>query len=709
MDRLSDQVTNRTIACDNFVLCLNEMFIGTASAHLGENKKLYKSSEVLVIFIYCGAVPAFVECWHAICIRSRGGLQAQAHMDAFQSVKVAPHKRAWNLDRIFDAARKDTVIRLRWPLVILSSYILYYNPTAWLSESHVQAILGLYLLSHATLYFLADDLFDSPYFYGPLLLFDSLVLIVALSISGTANDNFFLACLITVVLSTICRDGLGLLVITLLAPLVYAYSVFSTSSVVPPEIYLQLPIPFVISLFYGYFAQVGRMRRNAKEKDAEIKKEQRAAEELRRQRERLVALHEINVSATSTIDTATILDAFLDKTLIHLPYAATIVRLKSDPSAALGTVVAKGLEAKNTLRGEVLDYIDGIMAGEMPLMVRNVFSDPRVVNFAFFKQEGLVSFIALPLSANNQKLGCVVFLTRDEHEFAAEEVGFLSTLSGQVAIALHHAELFRRSTEQADELRHAHKIKDSFLKNVSDKLNEPLSVITGYAEMFSQGLLGVTTPIQEKAVENIGRYSRELHGVIDTVLQVSDIESEPLGPSLNETNLWEFFSELRLLYNTPLERDVKIHWDYPTDVSIFLCDRYKLRCILENLINNAIRFTDHGRITISARHSAVRQELQIQVADTGVGIPAARLPKIFQKFGPLESADTDPKHSGVGLGLYLVKKYTDILGGRLNVESRHGEGSVFTLRIPALVPKVTPAHEQLLLLPTAIENHPRGN
>ena len=625
-------------------------------------------------------------------------------MDAFQSIKVAPQKHAWNLDRIFDAARKDTVIRLRWPLVILSSYLLYYSPPVWLSEPHVRAILSLYLLSHATLYFLADDLFDSPYFYGPLLLFDSLVLIVALSISGTANNNFFIACIITVVLSSICRDGLGLLVVTLLAPLVYAYSVFSSSSVVPPEIYLQLPIPFVISLFYGYFAQVGRMRRSAKEKDAEIKKEQKAAEELRRQRERLVALHEINVSATSAIDTATILNAFLDKTLIHLPYAATIVRLKSDQLAALGTVAAKGLDATNALQGEVLDYIDGIMAGETPLTVRNVFSDPRVADLELFKQEGLVSLIALPLVANNQKLGCVVFLTRAEHEFAGEEVGFLSTLSGQVAIALHHAELFRRSAEQADELRHAHKIKDAFLKNVSDKLNEPLSAITGYAEMFSQGLLGVTTPIQEKAVENIGRHSRELHGVIDTVLQVSDIESETLRPSLVETNMWEFFSELRLLYNMPLEKNVKIDWDYPADVSMFLCDRHKLRCVLENLINNAIRFTDRGRITISARRSAARQELQIQVADTGVGIPAARLPKIFDKFGQLEHPDADSKHGGVGLGLYLVKKYTDILGGRLNVESRYGEGSVFTLRIPAVVRKTTSAHEQLLLLPTAIES-----
>ncbi len=594
------------------------------------------------------------------------------------------------------------MIRLRWPLVILSSYLLYYSPAVWLSDTHVRVVLSLYLLSHATLYFLADDLFDSPYFYGPLLVFDSLVLIVAMSISGAANSNFFIACAATVVLSTICRDARGLLVVTLLAPIVYAYSVFSSSSVLPPEIYLQLPFPFIISLFYGYFVQVGRLRRAAREKDAEIKKEQKVAEELRRQRERLEALHEINVSATSTIDTAHIVDAFLDKTLVHLPYAATIVRLKNDHPGAPEIVAAKGFESGNPLQADVLDYIDGIAAEDRPITVRNVFNDPRVPHFGVFKREGLVSFIGVPLNANNQRLGCVVFLTRDEHEFGAEEVEFLSTLSGQVAIALHHARLFRQSAEQAEELRHAHKIKDAFLKNVSDKLNTPLSVITGYAELFSQGLLGEMTPIQEKAVENIGRQSRELHGVIDNVLQVSDIESETLKPLLVETNLWEFFSEMRLLYSTPPKKDVTIQWDYPADLPTILCDRSKLRCILENLINNAVRFTDNGQITISARYLTARQELEIQVADTGVGIPAERLPKIFEKFGQMGHPATNAKHGGVSLGLYVVKKYTDILGGRLHVESRTGEGSVFTLRIPAVLPQATYAHEQLLLLPTAL-------
>ena len=201
-------------------------------------------------------------------------------MQSIESTLVSPS--VWTFDRLFDAAKKDTVIRLRWPLVILSSYLLYYIPNEWLTPIQVQAVLILYLLSHSTLYFLADELFDSPYFYGPLLLFDTGVLVVVLSASGTASPDFYVACLFTLVLSCICNDARGLFVVTLLAPLIYGYVVFYTAADIDPSIYLRLPFPFVISLFYGYFAQVERIRRVAREKDEQVKTQQRAAEEIRR-------------------------------------------------------------------------------------------------------------------------------------------------------------------------------------------------------------------------------------------------------------------------------------------------------------------------------------------------------------------------------------------------------------------------------------------
>jgi signal transduction histidine kinase len=606
-----------------------------------------------------------------------------------------------SLDRFFDVAKKDTVIRLRWPLVILSSYLLYYSPSEWLTATQIQAVLILYLLSHSTLYFLADDLFDSPYFYAPLLLFDTIVLGAVLSTSGAASPDFYIACLLTVVLSVICNDARGLLMVTILAPLAYGYFVFNSAAYLDPNVYLRLPFPFVISLFYGYFAQVERIRRTARDKEEQITRQQKAAEEIRRQRERLEVLHQVNMSVASTIDKADILSAFLETALIHLPYAAAVIRLRH--AGVLETAAARGFKSKTLSNGrDSLAFTDRVLDNPAPLKVRNVFTDRQVSNLAFFEGEGLVSFLCVPLVANNEVLGCLLFLTREEHEFNPEEIDFISTLAGQAAIAIHHSELYDRSQRQSEELTDAHKIKDEFLKVVSTQLKTPLNVITGYSEMFLEGLLGEITPIQEKAIETVARQSKELHGLINTVLQVSSMEAEKLHVELHEINLWEFCSELRTFYDYPLATGVKLVWNYPADLPSVEGDRAKLRRMLENLVGNALKFTQQGTVMIAVRYLAGKQRLEFKISDTGVGIPEENIPKIFEKFRQGER-HSGMEHGGVGLGLYIVKKYLDLLGGNIEVHSRVGEGTTFIFQIPAPLHGNTAAHEQLLL-PTASEN-----
>ena len=613
-------------------------------------------------------------------------------------------RRAWNLDRLFDVAKKDTVIRLRWPLVILSSYLLYYTPSEWLTPTQVQAVLILYLLSHSTLYFLADDLFDSVYFYAPLLVFDTLVLIAVLSTTGTANPDFYVACFFTLVISCICNDIRGLLAVTFLAPLVYGYFAFNRTANFDPNLYLRLPFPFVISLFYGYFAQVERIRRTAREKDEQARRQQKAAEEIRRQRERLEVLHQVNVAVTSTNDTPKLLDSFLETALIHLPYAAAIVRLTNHGTGVFETAAARGFKAKTFAdMDDALAFTDSAVNERRPLMVGNVFTDPRVDSLEFFENDGLLSFLVVPLVATNSALGCLVFLNREAHEFGDEEIEFVSTLAGQAAMAIHHAELYEESRRQAQELRGAHKIKDEFLRAVSSQLKTPLNVITGYTDMFREGLLGTMTPIQEKAIETVARQSKDLHGLINSVLQVSNIEAEPLHLEIHELNIWEFLSEMRLLYDTPLTKDVKLIWDCPSDFPIVLGDRRKLRHIVENLISNAIKFTEHGSVTVSARYLVGKKMLEIKVADTGPGILEEQISTIFERFRRGEDAETGTPRSGVGLGLYIVKKFLDLLGGKIHVESHTGRGSTFTVQIPAAIKPSYSPHEQLIL-PTATEN-----
>jgi signal transduction histidine kinase len=616
------------------------------------------------------------------------------HVSQNCEVDSAPPRR-WSLDRLFDAAKKDTVIRLRWPLLILSSYLLYYTPSTWLTLSQVQAILILYLLSHSTLYFLADDFFDSRYFYGPLLIFDTMVLIAVLSTTGTASPDFYLACLLTAIMTCVCSDTRGLLALTFLAPLMYGCFVFYFADDFNPNIYLRLPFPFVISLFYGYFAQVERIRRTAREKEERARQEQKAAEEIRRQRERLEVLHRAHVAMSSTIETDKLLAAFLETTLIHLPYAAGIVRLKNCGTGALETAAARNLKgARHDPSPESLVFADRLVDEAKPLAVGNVFTDPEIADYDFFKNEGLLSFVSLPLVGGGTGLGCLVFFTREEHRFGEEEINLLSTLAGQLAIAIHHAQLYEQSRQQSEEVRGAHQTKNEFLRSVSKQLKTPLSVITGYAEMFLEGALGELTLIQETAIATMARQSKDLSGLLDTLLQVSNIETEPLHLELYEINLWEFLSEVRSRYDEPLTKNLKLVWNYPSDLPSVRVDRRKLKQILESVIDNGIKFTQCGAVTISVHYRSAKQTLEIEVADTGMGMPEEQIPRIFEKF--CKGADTSASEpNGVGLGLYIVKKYVDLLGGAVHVESCAGQGSTFTLRIPAPLSERHSRREQI--------------
>ena len=616
-------------------------------------------------------------------------------MGVVQTTEPSASASPRSLDRLFEAAKKRTVIQLRWPLVILCSYLLLYAPNSWLTPAQTNAILIFYLLTNATLYFVADDFFDSAYFYGPLLFFDTVILAISLTVSGGATTDFYIACFFTIILSCICNDSRGLFLVTLLTPALYAYVVFNSAATHDSSVYLRLPFPLVISMFYGYFAQVERVKRLVKEKEEQARQQQEAAEEIRRQRERLEVLHEINVAVASTIESTRILNAFLEKVLIHLPYAAAMVRLRHRETGLLETAASKGITTIEFATSiNPLGLADEIFEARSLVTVGSVFEDARIKDWELFRREGLASFIGLPMVAGGEFLGSLIFLTREEHHFGEEEIEFLSTLTGQVAIALHHSQLFNQIQRQANDLQHANKVKDEFLGVVSHELKTPLNVISGYSSMLTEGMLGEITPIQEKALQTVSRQSKELHNLINSVLQVNSIEAEMLQAEFQQVNFWEFLSELRTFYDYPLAKDVRLVWELRTDLPILSADRGKLRHILENLINNAIKFTDQGTVTISARFLASKKAMEFKVTDTGIGIPKELVPSIFERFRQVDGSDTKA-YGGVGLGLYIAKKYANLLGGTIHVESKLGQGSTFALRIPCHLQSSSRTQEQL--------------
>lgn len=161
----------------------------------------------------------------------------------------------------------------------------------------------------------------------------------------------------------------------------------------------------------------------------------------------------------------------------------------------------------------------------------------------------------------------------------------------------------------------------------------------------------------------------------------AQIEARVARPEADEVNLSKLLEDLELTYALYADKELAIRWDYPCDLPVVTTDGEKLKHILQNLINNAVKFTEKGQISVAARHVHEPDFIQFTVADTGIGIPKESLPIIFDRFRQLDSSET-PHYGGVGIGLYIVKQFTELLGGTVNVENEVGIGSAFTVTIP---------------------------
>jgi len=461
---------------------------------------------------------------------------------------------SWSWEGL-DLPKKATLIRVRWPFTILCSCLLLYSESGFLSLPALYGFVVLYLLSNCVLYFVDERFFDSFYLFTPLVAFDTLFLTASLAVNGRASADFYVVCFATIFLCCICRDMRGLVGVAVLSPLLYGYFLLGSTDRVEPTIYLRVIFPFVIALFYGYFAQVERLQAKL-EKQTEL--------------------------------------------------AARTARFSAEAEAQ-----------------------------------------------------------------------------------AAEKALLLGEL---------------QQTMQS--LDKATRVKEEFLGMMSHELRTPLNVVMGYARLMNERVLGDMNSMQEEAVAKIMSRARDQLTMITDILEVASIESEDRLSFGYEVNLPALLDDLKARYEVPERKEVVLVWDYPADLPVVRTDAEKLKHALQNVINNALKFTHSGAVTISVRPvsdqppgpSALPQGsegtaelegrcVEFRVTDTGIGIAEEHLPQIFDSFHQIDSSDTR-RYGGVGMGLYVVKKLAVILGARLQVTSAPGQGSTFTLMLPYEIPEL---------------------
>ncbi len=442
---------------------------------------------------------------------------------------------------------------------------------------------------------------------------------------------------------------------------------------------------------------------------------ERANAALRESNRMLSALHAVAAASSQTWNLDLVLNSAIQKitdifhfdaTQIHvcdkqLDELRLLASFENDParfSTARSFKMGQGIIGKVAQSGEKIIFAD-------------VQTDPRYQELSRTKtsgRHGYHFFATFPMKSKTRNLGTIACIGADRRELAASEVQLLEAISDQLAVAIENSELYedvRLKVEELQrkttELEQANKVKDDFLGVVSHELRTPINVIMGYTSLFKDGFFGEVKPGQDEALAKIARESKDLLAMINSVLHGTALEAEWAPLETMEFSVESLLAELRANYAVTVPRQLSLYWNYPTDSPQLKTDRRMLTQILDNLLGNAVKFTEEGTVTITARVGDGKERscegtgkvsefappcpqrslLEFEIADTGVGIPNDRLGKIFDKFYQVDSSETR-RFGGVGIGLYIAKKFAELLGGRISVESREGSGSKFTLTLP---------------------------
>jgi signal transduction histidine kinase/HAMP domain-containing protein len=397
------------------------------------------------------------------------------------------------------------------------------------------------------------------------------------------------------------------------------------------------------------------------------------------------AIHEISAAMTSSLDVGNVLNALLDGVAALFPSSYVTLTWLAQPNGAIEIIgqnkrddVADKQARANSERGLPIE----VLKLKSPLMIPNIQSDLRAATLDSLRAAGFVSYLGLPMIVKDEVLGVLSFYSTEAIDLGNEEEIFLTDITQQAAIALHNSRLYEETKNQATELEKSNRIKDEFLGVISHELRTPLNIIMNCSEALKMGVFGEITPEHEKGTEKIRTQASHLLSLINGILEITKIETGGATLSLEHVDLNALSSELESDYAImSKEKNLAVNWHVPANLPGVVCDRIKLRQIIINLVNNAIKFTDDGSVDIFFRNIEDDRFFEVSVADTGIGIDEEFLPHIFDKFRQIDNSTTR-NYSGTGLGLYLVKGFLELLGGAIGVKSTIGEGTIFTARIP---------------------------
>ena len=291
------------------------------------------------------------------------------------------------------------------------------------------------------------------------------------------------------------------------------------------------------------------------------------------------------------------------------------------------------------------------------------------------------SLILAPLLWEGRGIGTIGVGRSTVGPFSEKDIALLKTFADQAVIAIQNARLFHEIQDKSRQLELANKHKSEFLANMSHELRTPLNAIIGFSEVLSEEMFGDVNDKQREYLLDIHSSGHHLLSLINDILDLSKIEAGRMELDLSSFNLAMLLDNATtLVRERAMRQGLALTLDVPEGIADWVADSRKLKQVVINLLSNAVKFTPAGgRVTLRAR--ALEHAVEIAVIDTGVGIALDQQALVFEEFRQA-GGDVLRKSEGTGLGLALAKRFVELHGGTMRVESAPGQGSTFAFILP---------------------------
>jgi signal transduction histidine kinase len=319
-----------------------------------------------------------------------------------------------------------------------------------------------------------------------------------------------------------------------------------------------------------------------------------------------------------------------------------------------------------------------------PVQIADVQTDPDYDFPEAQKLQSLRTVLAVPLLREGVPLGIIVLYKTEIAPFTEKQIELLTTFADQAVIAIENVRLFDEIQDKSRQLAEASQHKSQFLANMSHELRTPLNAIIGVTEMLredAEALKQDTEPLDR--VLGAGRH---LLALINDILDLSKIEAGRMELQLEDFALAPLIDGVvKTVEPLAAKNENRVAVSCDGAIGRLRADQMRLRQALLNLLSNANKFTERGTISVDARQAQEngRAWITIAVADTGIGMTPEQMGKLFQEFSQAD-ASTTRKYGGTGLGLAISKRFCEMMGGDITVESEVGRGSTFIIRLPMM-------------------------